>query len=120
MKSEGICCGVPKLTNNVEVPIAWRSGMIYLNALLLLLPTSVRKLGFTGSPIVGEIWGWNHLDQLQAAEVRIRLGACGDLSIGGWAVGTFPSQVPLKWTISESLLAIESCHVSLATEPSDW
>ena len=92
MKSEGICCGVPKLTNNLEVPIAWRC-MIHLNA--LLLPTSVRKPGFGGSPIVGEIWGWDHLDQLQAAEVRIRLGACGDLSIG-WAVGTFPSQVPLK------------------------
>jgi len=86
MKSEGICCGVPKLTNNLEVPIAWRC-VIHLNA--LLLPSSVRKPGFGGSPIVGEI-------QLQAAEVRIRLGACGDLSIGGWAVGTFPSQVSLK------------------------
>ena len=42
MKSEGICCGVPKLTNNLEVPIAWRC-VIHLNA--LLLPSSVRKPG---------------------------------------------------------------------------
>ena len=35
MKSEGICCEVPKLTKYLEVPSTWRLSMTHLNALLL-------------------------------------------------------------------------------------